>query len=155
MTFMTEMRRKKIYLLVACTTFVVGLAVASVWYLPKHVWWTVTMDGASQTQVGVGGRGDAYSSTSWRSWEGVIVDERTIHYPTAEDARKDFEDGLKGDGTIIENDGERCVRVFGEAQAKSGAVEVVTLQGAEIHYVKSVSLRHVSDFEESWIKLWW
>jgi hypothetical protein len=151
---MAETKRKKLYLLVACTTFVMGLAVASVWYLPRHIWWTVTLDGAGGTRVGAGRRGDAYSFTSWKSCKGTIVDETTIHYPTAEDARADFADELKGDGTIIGNDGGTIVRVFGDAHTKSGAAEVITLKDTEIHYVKSVSLRHVEDFEESWIKLW-
>lgn len=127
---------------------------ASLLYLPKHIWGTITLDGAGETRAGAGGRGKAYSFTSWKSWSGAVVDEKTIYYHTAEDAREDFADELKGGGTIIANDGGTIVRLLGDPQTKSGAAEVITLKDREIHYVKSVSLRHISDFEESWIKLW-
>jgi hypothetical protein len=117
------------------------------------------MDGASETRVGVGGRGIAYSSTTWKSLDGVIVDEMSVAYPSSEEARKDFEEELKGAGTIIEregnNDNERIVRIFGNPQTKGGAAEIVRLQGKEINYIKAVSLRHALTFEKSWLKLLW
>ena len=117
------------------------------------------MDGASDTSVGPGRRGIAYSSTTWRSLNGVIVDEMSIFYRSSEDARQDFEEELKGNGMIVErggsNDNERVVRVFGDSQTKGGAAEIIRLHGKEINYVTSVSLRHVLTFEKSWLRLPW
>jgi hypothetical protein len=111
------------------------------------------MDGASETRVGKGGRGIAYSSTTWKSLDGVIVDEMSIYYPSAEDARKDFEEELKGNGTIVEQDNRRIVKVIGNPQTKVGAAVIIRLKGQYIRYVNAVSLRNALTFERSWLKL--
>ena len=81
---------------------------------------------------------------------------------TAEDARKDFEDALKGAGWIMERTqspgirsgaGERAVIAFSDPGVRAGAVTIMSLRGKEIHSVEASLLRSALSFEGAWCKL--
>jgi hypothetical protein len=125
------------------------LVVASVWYFQRYTWTAVSMDGASGGGFGAGGRGIGYSSTTWKSTDGIMVDEVVVSYSSSEEARKDFEEELKGDGAIVEQDSRRIVKVSGNPQTREGAAEIIELQGEQIRHINAVSLRHALTFEKS------
>jgi hypothetical protein len=150
--------RKKVYLLLIGT----GIIITTIWYLPDHTWTVSYEDGTSGGGFGAGKKGLGISTKSWKSWSGAFVDEFAITYSSSEDARKDFEEELKGPGTVIERTeshdsssegNERAVKVFGPAHTKEGAATIIRLQGTKIYHVNAVSLKWALTFERSWLKL--
>jgi len=146
---MEIMNRKIVY------SIVVGVCIiiVSLWYFPKYTWTSVSMDGASGGGFGAGRRGVGFSCTTWKSVNGVIVDEVVVSYSSPEEARKDFEEELKADGEIVERDNGRIVKVFGTPQTREGAAEIIRLQDEKIRHIYAVSLRPALIFEKSWLKL--
>jgi hypothetical protein len=149
--------RKKGYLLI----FGAGIFIGTIWYLSDHTWTISSQDGTSGGGLGVGGRGLSISTKTWKSLSGAFIDECVITYASPEEARKDFEEELKGSGTIIDRTeshdnssgrNERVVKVFGDARAREGSVEIIKLKGKEIYYVDGVSLKWALRFEKSWLK---
>jgi hypothetical protein len=148
------MRRKVVISLIIGA----GIIIASIWYLPNHIWTSVSMDGASGRGFGAGRRGIGYESTTWESVAGVKVEEIVFTYSTAEEARKDFEEELKGEGSIVERnklaEDQVCiVKVYGNSQSGEGAAKIIRLQGTEIRQIYAGALKYALTFEKAWLRL--
>lgn len=135
-----------------------GITIASSWYLPSYIWTSVSMDGTSGGGFGAGGRGVGCVSTTWESMAGVRVEELAFTYSSAEEARKDFEEELKGDGSVVEQnnlaeDEVRIVKVYGKSQSGEGAAKIIKLQGTEVRQIYAGALRYALTFEKAWLRL--
>lgn len=114
------------------------------------------MDGANGA-FGPSGRGIGFSTATWESMTGIVVEEIVVSYRSPEDARSDFEVALRDGGSVTERTDntaashQRAVKVF-DTQARQGACEIITLSGQRIHFVKAGALKYALGFEKAWIK---
>ena len=147
---MSKMKRKAIYLSIACITFLLGIIVVSTLLFQK-----------SFRAVSYDGRGGV-STTDWKSSDGVMVYEARYYYSSEAEARKDIEDRLRGAATIIEREknpyflsgvDERIIAAFVNPETKEKGFTIIKLVGNNVHYVTSSSLEHALMFEKSWLKI--
>ena len=142
--------KRKVILSISCITIIVVLTFAFIW---KQTWIASSVDGASDSDKGV-----TFWGKTWNSLDGTAqIAESGFNYSSLEDARKEFEDDLKG-GAVIERTKlseteERAVVVAGHPDTKGGAATIIRLQNKEIRYVNAPSLKYALAFEKSWIKL--
>ena len=155
--FETMMKKGQALLLVSFITLGIGSGAAFVWLLPKHTWRAVSYDG-------VGGGGFpaeknilGCSMKTWQSPNGAKVEEYTLTYSTEEYARKDFEEKLKDDGTIVEHKrGNRIVKLVDNRESKREVAYIFTLQNRDVNVIAAESLELALAFDSAWVKLeWW
>ena len=94
--------------------------------------------------------------TTWRSMNGVTIDETVVAYPSSQDARDGFEQELKTEGTVVERNApqsNRAGKVSGDPETIHRAEEIIRLDGDTIHYIKAFSLDDARAFEKSWLRL--
>jgi hypothetical protein len=158
------MKRKTIYVLVACLTFGLGIAVASMWLLHTRTFRVVSQDGVGGPGLGVSGRGIGCSMKTWSSSDGIRIEEYIVAYASVEEAREDFETELKSVETIVEGNKSpdyssgvepKLIGTFINPVTKERSIKIIKLQDKEIYYAEARSLEHALAFERSWLKLDW
>jgi hypothetical protein len=148
------MKRKAIYLIVACIAALIGIIITSIW-LSQPSYRSVSADGGSG---GLDFGGGSYWSQSWESSDGVMIYESGVNYPSRENARRALEQGVSNLATVIErretpNDfpgvDERVVGVLANPESKEKAVIVIRLQGKDVYRLFAPSLESALTFERS------
>ena len=144
-------KRKTKYLIVAGV--IVVAVVVYFWRYPQTIYRATMTDGVGGGGLGFGRRGVAQGMHEWKSWNGSEVDEVTVEYATADDARKDFEEQLKTAVTIYQQSGTgNDRRVVAKLVANNRAVTVLTLKGTQVCQADAGSLDEVLMFDRSVLK---
>jgi hypothetical protein len=140
-------KRKLLYIAVALLTFIAGVSVASYALLPSRSFTLHGLDGAAGTSgLGVSGKANRYSSSSWSSSDGHTVEETAIGYPSATDAENDFQLEQRRAEQVFKLTDSRLEAKFGPSY------KVVVLDGDHLRYIASPKLEVALDYERSWTK---
>jgi hypothetical protein len=147
------MKRKAIYLSIACTTFAIGIILVSLWYF-RH----------QEISFGCVGTGDGYVVgggpawfQEWKSSDGIMIYESMIGYSSKEAAQTALEEIVKNAVEIIERQknldnssiiGERVVGMFAHPAYKGGRVSIIMLQKNDLYRVDAPSLEYAIAFEK-------
>ena len=149
------MKRKGIYIVLACVTLLIFSALVVFWCYPQRIYRNTMIDGVGGP-VGFGKRGIGMSMWNWKSSDGSEIVENSISYSNHEEARKDFDEELKTAQTIYQQTDKgyyRRAAVTLPIGAWSNGATIITLHDKEIRHVDAPSLEAALTFERSWLKL--